>query len=93
MSNDLFRVGDRVRIILAGCDDNECGPHWGMVGVIRNLAGDGYSVKRDDRGPNQPLIHYEDSCLEPEISFHQMREPDFGLDEIAIAEAIINEAT
>ncbi len=88
MSNDLFKVDDRVRITLTGADDNECGPHLGMCGVIRALRGDGYSVERDDRGPSQIAVHYNDSCLEPERTSFQMQ-PDVTLDEIERYQEII----
>jgi len=87
--NKNFKVGDRVRIILTGCEDNECGPHFGMLGVIKNLSGNGYSVERDDRA-GQPFIHYDDRCLEPEQCFFPMYKPEFDLEDMELAEIIFH---
>ena len=91
-----FAVGDRVRIIATGCENNGHGPHYGELGTIKaaykyNRIPYPYVVIRD-HSPKETGICYDESSLE-ELGHTKMTPPDMTLEEIEMADMALEEAS
>lgn len=94
-----FKIGDRVRVRTEKYEGNSVGRHYGMTGVIasqysKNQWNVKWSVIRDDRlhmGSANATILYDEEDMEPEKLDHPMIQPEMELEEIHLAQNILQD--
>lgn len=88
-----FKVGDRVRVILEGYEDNGNGPHFGVPGTVMEArdwqARAPYVVIRDG-DKNYSRICYSEEHLEA-LAPQPLMFPEMELSEIEEAEYLMQE--